>query len=103
VNKPGTAGPVISHPTGGGAIRRLGGTFSPDLHTGTGNLSVPIALAWRAGLHPELIRWSVAVGMVTGHSGWDWALSVPGVSRDIANGFLSTTMKMSLSCQAGER
>ena len=30
-------------------------TFAPDLHTGTGNLSVPIALPMgRAGLKPEL-------------------------------------------------
>ena len=44
MNKSGTVSQVIAHPTGGGAIKGLGETFAPDLHTGTGNLSVPIAL-----------------------------------------------------------
>jgi hypothetical protein len=35
---------VISLPKGGGALQGLGETFSPDLFTGTGNLSVPIAI-----------------------------------------------------------
>ena len=37
-------GSVISLPKGGGAVSGLGETFSPDLFTGTGNFSVPIAV-----------------------------------------------------------
>ena len=35
---------MISLPSGGGAVSGLGETFCPDLFTGTGNFSVPIAL-----------------------------------------------------------
>ena len=50
-----SSGQVISLPKGGGAIRGLGETFSPDLHTGTGNFTVPIALPpGRNGFQPQL-------------------------------------------------
>src|SRR5947207_5028119 len=82
MNKSGTASQVIGHPTGGGAIKGLGETFSPDLHTGTGNLSVPIALPpGRAGLKPELTL-AYSTGHGNGAFGLGWALSIPGVSRD---------------------
>ena len=35
--------PEIALPKGGGALSGIGEKFSPDLHTGTGNFSVPIA------------------------------------------------------------
>jgi RHS repeat-associated protein len=82
MNKSGTASQVIAHPTGGGAIKGLGETFAPDLHTGTGNLSVPIALPkGRAGLQPELAL-VYSTGQGNGPFGLGWGLSVPGVSRD---------------------
>jgi RHS repeat-associated protein len=84
MNKSGTASQVIAHPTGGGAITGLGHTFSPDLHTGTGNLSVPIALPkGRNGLQPELTL-VYSTGQGNGPFGLGWGLSVPGVSRDTA-------------------
>ena len=43
-NKSGTSEQVISLPTGSGALSGIGETFAPDLHTGTGNFTVPIAL-----------------------------------------------------------
>ncbi len=43
-NKSGVSDQVISLPKGGGALKGLGEKFSPDLHTGTGNFTVPIAL-----------------------------------------------------------
>jgi hypothetical protein len=53
-NKSGTSSQVISVPKGGGALSGIGETFSPDLHTGTGNFSVPIALPpGRNGFQPE--------------------------------------------------
>jgi hypothetical protein len=84
MNKSGTASQVIAHPTGGGAIKGLGETFAPDLHTGTGNLSVPIALPkGRAGFQPELTL-VYSTGQGNGPFGLGWVLSVPGVSRDTA-------------------
>jgi hypothetical protein len=82
MNKSGTASQVISHPKGGGAITGLGETFSPDLHTGTGNLSVPIGIPpGRAGFQPELTL-VYSTGHGNGLFGLGWTLSVPGVSRD---------------------
>jgi Tc toxin complex TcA C-terminal TcB-binding domain/Salmonella virulence plasmid 65kDa B protein len=49
------AGPAIAVPQGGGALQGVGEKFSPDLHTGTGNLSVPIAVPpGRRGHQPQL-------------------------------------------------
>ncbi len=85
-NKSGTAEQVITLPKGGGELKGMGETFSPDLHTGTGNFSVPIALpSGRNGFQPE-------IGLVysTGNGntcfGLGWQLSVPGVSRKTSKG-----------------
>jgi hypothetical protein len=43
-SKSGTSEQVISLPEGGGALSGIGETFAPDLHTGTGDSIVPIAL-----------------------------------------------------------
>ena len=54
-NKSGTSGQIISLPKGGGALQGIGETFSPDLHPGTGNFTVPVALSpGRNGFVPEL-------------------------------------------------
>jgi RHS repeat-associated protein len=86
VNKSGTAGNVIARPQGGGAIKGMGDTFSPDLHTGTGNLTVPIAVPpGRNKLQPELSL-SYSTGHGNGPFGLGWVLSIPGVSRDTRGG-----------------
>ena len=47
--------PRLSLPTGGGAIRGIGETYSANPVTGTGSLSVPIfASAGRSGFGPKL-------------------------------------------------
>jgi hypothetical protein len=49
------AGSVISLPKGGGAVSGLGEKFVPDLFTGSGSCSVPIAVPdGRRGLRPDL-------------------------------------------------
>lgn len=78
--------PNISLPQGGGAQSGLGEKFSPDLFTGTGNFSVPIALpAGRNGFQPEL-----AIGYSTGSGnspfGMGWNLAIPGVMRKTSRG-----------------
>src|SRR6266446_5583238 len=77
---------VISLPQGGGALHGIGEKFSPDLHTGTGNFTVPIALpAGRNGFQPQLnLVYSTGTG--NGPFGLGWNLSVPGVTRKTSKG-----------------
>ncbi|HLP33579.1 MAG TPA: SpvB/TcaC N-terminal domain-containing protein, partial [Bacteroidia bacterium] len=76
----------ISTPKGGGAVSGLGEKFSPDLFTGTGNFSIPIALPpGRNGFQPELgLQYSTGSG--NSPFGLGWSLSVPGVMRKTAKG-----------------
>ena len=64
----------------------IGEKFSPDLHTGTGNFTVPIALPpGRNGFQPQLsLKYSTGTG--NGPFGLGWALSIPGVSRKTSKG-----------------
>ncbi len=85
-NKSGNSSQVISLPKGGGAQRGIGESFSPDLHTGTGNFTVPLALpAGRSGFQPQL---NLVYSTGNGNSafGLGWHLSIPGISRKIAKG-----------------
>ena len=77
---------TISLPKGGGAIAGLGETFSPDLFTGTGNFSVPIAVPpGRNGFQPQLsLVYSTGNGISPFGLGWE--LSIPGVSRKTSKG-----------------
>ena len=85
-NKSGVAEQVISLPKGGGELQGLGESFSADLHTGTGNFSVPITLPnGRNGLQPES---GLVYSTGNGNScfGQGWQLSIPGVSRKTSKG-----------------
>src|SRR6266571_4409898 len=83
---PTSGGSVISLPSGGGAVSGLGEKFSPDLFTGTGNFSVPIALPpGRQGATPQLAL-TYSTGNGNGPFGLGWALSLPGVSRKTSRG-----------------
>jgi RHS repeat-associated protein len=85
-NKSGTSSQVISLPKGGGAQHGIGEKFSPDLHTGTGNFTVPIALPpGRNGFQPQL---SLVYSTGNGNSpfGLGWNLSIPGVMRKTSEG-----------------
>src|ERR1044071_7185259 len=77
---------IISLPQGGGALHGIGEKFSPDLHTGTGNFTVPIALPpGRNGFQPQLnLVYSTGTG--NGPFGLGWNLSIPGVSRKTSKG-----------------
>ena len=79
-------GSIISLPQGGGALQGIGEKFSPDLQTGTGNFSVPLALPpGRNGFQPQLtLQYSTGNG--SGSFGLGWGLSVPGVSRKTTSG-----------------
>src|SRR5262249_23842674 len=85
-DKSGIGENVITLPQGGGAQRGIGETFSADLHTGTGNFSVPIAVPMgRNGFQPALSL-SYSTGQSNGPFGLGWSLSVAGVSRKTAKG-----------------
>ncbi|MBL7792405.1 MAG: VCBS repeat-containing protein [Saprospiraceae bacterium] len=77
---------IINNPKGGGAMHGLGEKFSPDLFTGTGNFTVPIALSpGRNGFQPQ-INLSYSTGQGNGPFGMGWSLSIPGVARQTSKG-----------------
>ena len=79
-------GQIISLPKGGGAQTGMGEKFSPDLHTGTGNFTVPIAVPpGRNGFQPQLSL-VYSTGNGNGLFGLGWSLSVPGVTRKTSKG-----------------
>ncbi len=81
-----TSAETISLPKGGGAVKGMGETFSPDLFTGTGNFTVPITLPpGRNGFQPQ-ISLVYSTGNGNGAFGLGWSLSVPGVSRKTSKG-----------------
>jgi hypothetical protein len=76
-----TSESITSLPKGGGALQGIGEKFSPDLFTGTGNFTIPIALPpGRNGFQPQLSL-SYSTGNGGGVFGLGWALSIPCVSR----------------------
>jgi hypothetical protein len=85
-NQGASPGEIIALPQGGGAIHGIGEKFSPDLFTGTGNFTVPIALpGGRNGFQPELSL-AYSTGNGNGPFGLGWALTIPGVSRKTSKG-----------------
>lgn len=85
-NKSGISEQIISTPKGGGALSGIGEKFSPDLFTGTGNFTVPIALPpGRNGFQPEL-NLLYSTGNGNGPFGMGWSLSIPSISRKTSKG-----------------
>jgi hypothetical protein len=77
---------IIALPQGGGALQGLGEKFSADLHTGTGNFTVPISVpAGRNGFQPHLSL-DYSSGQGNGPFGFGWALSIPCVKRQTSKG-----------------
>ena len=85
-NNASEAGQTIALPKGGGALHGIGEKFSPDLHTGTGNFTIPVALPpGRNGFQPQL-NLVYSTGNGNGPFGLGWNLSIPGVSRKTSKG-----------------
>jgi len=78
-SKSGGAQDMISLPKGGGAIKGIGETFQPNLFSGTGNHTIPLAVSpGRGGFGPKLsLEYSSGNG--NGPFGLGWQLSVPRV------------------------
>ncbi len=78
--------PSISLPKGGGAIRGIGEKFSANPVTGTGSMTVPIALSpGRGGFGPQLAL-SYDSGAGNGPFGLGWNLSLPSIVRKTDKG-----------------
>src|SRR6266496_2941415 len=78
--------PSISLPNGGGAIRGIGEKFSANPATGTGSLSIPIAISpGRSGFGPQLAL-DYDSGSGNGPFGLGWSLSLPAITRKTDKG-----------------
>ncbi|WP_207431338.1 SpvB/TcaC N-terminal domain-containing protein [Sabulibacter ruber] len=78
--------PQVSLPKGGGAIRGIGEKFAANPVTGTGSMSVPIAISpGRAGFGPQLTL-SYDSGAGNGLFGFGWSLSLPQITRKTDKG-----------------
>ena len=80
------AAPSISLPKGGGAIRGIGEKFAANPVTGTGSMTVPIAVSpGRSGFGPQLSL-SYDSGAGNGPFGLGWNLSLPAITRKTDKG-----------------
>ena len=80
------APPQIVPAKGGGAIRGIGEKFSANPVTGTGSLTVPIAVSsGRSGFGPQLSL-SYDSGTSNGPFGMGWTLSLPAITRKTDKG-----------------
>lgn len=78
--------PSISLPKGGGAIRGIGEKFAANPVTGTGSMTVPIAVSpGRSGFAPQLSL-SYDSGSGNGPFGLGWSLSLPAITRKTDKG-----------------
>src|SRR6185437_7232512 len=78
---------VPALPQGGGAVRGLGATFTPDLSTGTGNFTIPLdAPNGPNDIGPRLgLRYDTGGG--NGPFGIGFSLPLPRIVRDTSHGY----------------
>ena len=80
------AAPSISLPKGGGAIRGIGEKFTANPLTGTGSVTIPIAVSpGRSGFGPQL-GLTYDSGSGNGPFGIGWNLSLPAITRKTDKG-----------------
>jgi RHS repeat-associated protein len=78
--------PALSLPKGGGAIQGIGEKFAANPVTGTGSMTVPLAVSpGRAGFGPQLAL-SYDSGNGNGPFGFGWSLGLPSISRKMDKG-----------------
>src|SRR5215203_7200833 len=77
---------AIALPKGGGAIRGIGEKFSANPVTGTGSMTVPIAVSpGRSGFGPQLML-AYDSGSGNGPFGLGWSLGLPSITRKTDKG-----------------
>jgi RHS repeat-associated protein len=78
--------PSVTLPKGGGAIHGMGEKFAANPVTGTGSVSVPIAVSpGRAGFGPQLSL-TYDSGSGNGPFGFGWSLALPSITRKTNQG-----------------
>lgn len=78
--------PLISLPKGGGAIRGIGEKFTANPVTGTGSLTIPLAVSpGRSGFGPQFSL-SYDSGSGNGPFGFGWSLSLAAITRKTDKG-----------------
>ena len=78
--------PVINLPKGGGAIQGIGEKFQANPVTGTGSMTVPIAMSQgRGGFTPQLTL-SYDSGAGNSAFGLGWNIGLPSISRKTSKG-----------------
>ena len=77
--------PSITLPKGGGALKNIGDKFEANAFTGSGGMSVPIALSPARDLTPTLAL-AYSSGAGNGPFGIGWSLSVAAISRKTDKG-----------------
>lgn len=78
--------PVVNLPSGGGAIQGIGEKFQANPVTGTGSMSVPVAMSpGRGGFTPQL---SLSYDSGAGNSpfGLGWSIGLASISRKTSKG-----------------
>src|SRR5438552_8857851 len=78
--------PAVTLPKGGGAIRGIGEKFGANPVTGTGSMTVPLAVSpGRGGFGPQLfLSYDSAAG--NGPFGLGWSLGLPAITRKTDKG-----------------
>ena len=77
---------AVSLPKGGGAVRGIGEKFTTNPLTGTGSMSVPIAVSsGRSNIGPQLTL-AYDSGAGNGPFGFGWSLSLPSITRKTDKG-----------------
>jgi RHS repeat-associated protein len=77
----GTAGNLLSLPSGGGGVSALGDRFRPDLVRGTGNYSVPINLPRGPNELKPSLSLTYSTGAGNGPFGHGWQLNLSSIQR----------------------
>jgi RHS repeat-associated protein len=78
--------PAVSQPKGGGAVRGIGEKFSVNPSSGTGSLTIPIAVSpARAGMEPKL-ELAYDSGAGNGPFGFGWSAGVAAIARKTDKG-----------------
>src|SRR5262249_24664820 len=78
--------PSLNLPKGGGAIRGIGEKFAANPVTGTGSMTIPIAVSpGRSGFTPQLAL-NYDSGAGNGPFGVGWSLSLPTITRKTDKG-----------------
>ena len=94
------APPQVALPKGGGAIRGIGEKFQANAATGTGKLTIPLAVSpGRSGFGPELML-SYDSGAGNGVFGIGWSLSLPSITRKTDKGLPKYRRRELQECDA---